>query len=243
MNVPYWEHPKFRPIVDNSLVLWMTSDFGGSAIWEDRSPFRNMGTIYGGARRIPLHPKGVFGSMPSFDGVDDYINCGNKASLNITDAITLEAVVKLEPVVGGLVGRVIMGKRAYSYADPYGLWTDQSIARANFILRNESDVGIGVVIAIDLSGVHYIVGTYNGSVSIIYVDGVERARNTAASGKIKSLPTENVYIDTYYADRMIKGCVIEARIYNRALTPAEIMHNYTHSPIYYMQRGIEPLIV
>jgi len=63
---------------------------GGSRIY-DRSPYGNIGTITGaGWQRLP---GGLW--CLSFDGTDDYVNCGNKSSLDITGAITLETWVKV----------------------------------------------------------------------------------------------------------------------------------------------------
>ena len=40
-------------------------------------------------------PNGPSGLVLQFDGVNDYVNCGNDPSLDITDAITIEAWVKI----------------------------------------------------------------------------------------------------------------------------------------------------
>ncbi|RLI91232.1 MAG: hypothetical protein DRO95_04750, partial [Candidatus Altiarchaeales archaeon] len=76
---------------DDSLVLALNFN-NNSAIGEnsthavDISKYGNDGTIYGAT-----WTDGKFGKALSFDGVDDYVDCGNDSSLDITDAITIEA--------------------------------------------------------------------------------------------------------------------------------------------------------
>lgn len=73
------------PIPSTSLVgLW---HFDGDAL--DSSGNDNDGDVYGATAGVP----GKFGNALSFDGVNDYVDCGNDASLDITTAITIEAWV------------------------------------------------------------------------------------------------------------------------------------------------------
>jgi hypothetical protein len=59
----------------------------------DSTQYGNDGTPHGG---VIQGTAGKIDGADDFDGVDDYIACGNDASLNITDAITIEALVKGE---------------------------------------------------------------------------------------------------------------------------------------------------
>ena len=53
----------------------------------------NDGTIHGATWTT-----GKYGAALEFDGVDDYVDCGNDDSLDITDTITIEAWVKDPPL-------------------------------------------------------------------------------------------------------------------------------------------------
>jgi hypothetical protein len=64
-------------------------DEGKGNIAYDSSGNGNNGTIYG-AQWVP----GKFGSALSFDGVDDYVDCGNNPSVNLPDSFTIEAWIK-----------------------------------------------------------------------------------------------------------------------------------------------------
>jgi len=64
---------------------WRFNEGTGSTA-KDSSPFGNNGTIHGAS-----WVRGKFGYALKFDGTDDYVDCGSDDSLNITDAITIEA--------------------------------------------------------------------------------------------------------------------------------------------------------
>ena len=55
--------------------------------------------IYTGATSIGA---GKYDRAGEFDGIEDYVDCGNDASLNITDAITIEAWVKQIGIPSGI---------------------------------------------------------------------------------------------------------------------------------------------
>jgi hypothetical protein len=63
---------------------------------------------------------------------------------------------------------------------------------------------------------------YDGSNKIIYIDGVEDAR-VASTGSI-NVSTYNLYIgeNSQQTGRYLTGLVDDVRIYNRALSPAEV---------------------
>jgi len=59
--------------------------------------------------QAPPWTSGKYGSALKFDGKDDYVNCGNGASLNITGAITIEAWVN--PLSSSHTGYQIVSKK------------------------------------------------------------------------------------------------------------------------------------
>jgi len=69
---------------------------------------------------------------------------------------------------------------------------------------------------------HFIVATYNGSRTNIYLNGVDYDGNTGLSGGLGTNDV-NVGIGSYFGDTPFwKGSIDEVRIYNRALSEAEI---------------------
>ncbi|MCK4342415.1 MAG: LamG domain-containing protein [Phycisphaerae bacterium] len=74
---------------DDSLVGYWTYDEGGGGTVHDYSGYGNNGTL-SGANWV----SGVLGTALSFDGVDDYVEVADSASLDLTSAFTIEAWVK-----------------------------------------------------------------------------------------------------------------------------------------------------
>ena len=76
----------------------------------------------------------------------------------------------------------------------------------------------------------HVAVTLSGNVGILYVDGVEVGRNTAMTLHPSSLgsTTQNWIGRSQYADPFLAGQVDEFRIYNRALSPAEVQALFTN---------------
>jgi len=71
-------------------VLYVPGLPGGSNKLYDRSPYCHIGTINGATWQRTA--SGIW--FLSYDGIDDYVNFGNAASLDITGEITIESWVK-----------------------------------------------------------------------------------------------------------------------------------------------------
>jgi hypothetical protein len=187
---------------------------------KDLSGNENHGTIYGA-----VAGGGKVGSALSFDGVDDYVDCGN---VNPIIAITVEAWVKSASATG------------YS-----GVW--QIVSKYNAYILGTSSVGGDNVCFIifdtawrygscytvpDPENWHYFVGVYNSSAQEkkIYVDGVLRG-TTNPSGEINS-DTGPLHIGRRECCEgfNFNGIIDEIRIYNRSLSEAEIRARYGLGP-------------
>ena len=74
---------------------------------------------------------------------------------------------------------------------------------------------------------NHIVCTYNGSIKIIYVNGVQIA-SVAASGTLASGQT-NQYVGKFGSagnNYPFSGKIAISKVYNRALSASEILNNY-----------------
>jgi hypothetical protein len=65
---------------------------------KDKSGNGNDGTIFGAT-----WAQGKRGSALSYDGTDDYVNCGNNSNLNISGAFTAEAWIKTTDSSAGVI--------------------------------------------------------------------------------------------------------------------------------------------
>lgn len=99
----------------NSIAGMWLFDEGDGEIAKDSSNNVNDGQIFGAT-----WVNGKFGKALKFDGVDDYVDCGDDDSLDLVDNLTLLAWVRHAP---GNVGYVIIrndagdGVRQYGFVD------------------------------------------------------------------------------------------------------------------------------
>jgi len=199
-------------IFDPSLVAYLPLYQLDGGSFASRDAYGHLCTVAGALWR----PDGHY-----FDNTDDYINCANDASYNITDGITLEAWVNLTSLSSapkthlGIIGKL----------DAYYLALQPATGR--IIVRIYNDAEWTAVAAItEINQPKHLAITYNRSTVIIYVDGfdVEDKSQTAAI----NTSTSNLYIGdlTGGTSYNFHGKIPEVRIYSRAFTPQEIQHNY-----------------
>ena len=192
---------------------WRFDEETGSTA-KDSSPYGNDGTIYGATR-----VRGIIGKALSFDGVDDYVEVPDSASLDITDEITIGAWVKINsmPPTATTVIRKGYQEGGSPGSVPYMFYIDNYF---NFYGSNGSQWIFNVKFTPPVGEWFHVVGTFDGSTAIIYKNGVEQNRKTGITEKMFTNDL-NLYIGTMWTD-YFNGIIDEVRIYNRALSPREI---------------------
>jgi len=71
--------------IGKGCVLWLDSRYFTESFWWDISKYRNNGVVHGAKWKTNAF---------YFDGIDDYIDCGNHESLNIGNKFTIAGWVK-----------------------------------------------------------------------------------------------------------------------------------------------------
>lgn len=173
---------------------------------------------------------GKYGNAGSFDGSDDYVNLGTGSSLNAS-TVTVAAWVKPSGSQGGY-DRIV----EKSYSTSYYLGTDSTGTKFKGIFANSSaPYGTLESTTTLTSGTWYHVAiTHDGVTDKLYVNGVLEANqaNTAAlnSSIAVAIGRQPTSASAYWA-----GTIDETRIYNRALSSAEVsqLYNFAPSPIGY----------
>ena len=131
------------------VACWHMNEGTGTTT-KDATQNGNNGTLVNG----PTWVDGKFGKCLSFDGVNDYVNCGNNGSLNPTDAITIVAWVKYNSVSG--CQEIV--RKELSYAFGIG-WTAKKF---RFWIYNGSWVNSGdSITSAEVGKWYYVVGTYD----------------------------------------------------------------------------------
>ena len=202
---------------NRSLVGYWSFDSYNSTHIYDNSTYTNDGEIHG-SRTV----EGKFGKGMEFDGVNDYVDCGNDESLNITDAITIEAWVKTSDITQN---EYFISKDDGGVSRAYSLKTESGKVR--FLLWNST----GTLVSIysnannisNNSWFHIAVVRDTASTMSMYINNVLQT-DTNTISDIKSVATD-FYIgkmDTYH----FNGSIDSVRIYNRALSAEEINASY-----------------
>jgi hypothetical protein len=141
-------------------------------------------------------------------------------SLDITDAITLEAWVYYD----GSNSKGLLGRWSTGSDNNYLLYTSTSLI-GQFYLYTGTTTLVNTT-TLTAGNWYHIVGTYDGSDMRIYLNGSESS-NASKTGSI-STSTDPIEIGRYYQNSSFayKDQIAQPRIYNRALTASEVLRNY-----------------
>ena len=163
------------------------------------------------------------GNALSFDGTDDYVDCGNGSSFQITNSITLEAWINADlwrdnSWEGTIVGTDKDNDGSGGYVLRCGNNGTLSFTFGN----NESWPEVTSSEVMSTGQWYHVACVYDGSMMRIYIDGVlsgENAISTSISASPKSL-----YIGSSpgFSGRNFNGKIDEVRVWNKARSACQI---------------------
>ena len=202
-------------IVQEGLISYWTfdeADIDGDTVkdaWGE-----NHGTIVGDPEVV----KGKVGEALKFDGEDDYVKVPHSEELDFqTDEATVEAWIYPNAIEADK-------HTLYRKADA----TDKFIIRlngSNLELYLQTDAGSNNIAAgnIEANKWQHVSGRYDGSSLEVFIDGIS-VGSVDHSGNLVS-DVADAYIGSRPSDRRYNGIIDEIRLYNRALSEAEIRQN------------------
>lgn len=222
-----------HPLSKGLVGCWLFNEGAGNKAYDisgnkNHGVLENMlpnvqGSRWGGSK---------FGGGVRFDGVDDYVDCGNDSSLNVTDAITIEAWVK----TSSTSSMHFLNKNALGTNAGYNFQIVSEKAKAK--IADGSDI-VEVVSTTNVNddSWHHLVTTadFTTNMMYIYVDSVQEDSEDVSS--IDSMAnTDPLFIGANinnYAN--FNGFIDGVKVYNRALSAEEVKQLY-HDPFCNLSR-------
>ena len=179
----------------------------------DASGHGHTGVISGAA----WTPLGRFGGALAFDGANDWITVGDSSLLDLTTGMTLEAWVFPTTSTGV---RDILIKEGTN-VDIYNLYARNGAGRpeSNVLAGGVNRTAQGS--ALPVNAWTHLAGTHDGVTLRLFVNGIE----VASTGVVGSIPSSSGPVriggNSIWGE-FFQGRIDEVRIYNRALSQAEI---------------------
>jgi hypothetical protein len=170
------------------------------------------------------------GNAAVLDGSNDYLQVTNDASLYGFSAMSVAAWVYLDPIAISQ-GHNIVGK-SNVFSGGYRIGVD-TMGKLNWLIGASGSETLLVSINNLPTGQWvFVTGVYDGSNMNLYINDTLAAPAQAKSGTVQDSGTD-LYFGTYengVGTNLWKGDLDEVRIYNRALSDAEITQLYNESP-------------
>lgn len=206
--VGWWTMDKTKPPLENT--VW-DLDYGNN---NGTAKDDNSSNVDGNTP--PQSTIGMFENALDFDGIDDYVDCGNSSSLDVSgNQITLSAWIYSRDISieGGIIDKGYGVYELIQYANGKILFRlrENNFFTSHFVSENSW---------------YHVVATYDGNKVSLYMNGVE-SYSTSWSDNIPS-SSHPVYIGTEvtFKQNAFNGIIDEPKIYDRALSRTEIESLY-----------------
>ena len=195
---------------------WKLDETVGSTA-ADSSLLGNNGTYQGGVSLAASSPVPGSGALAAvFDGTNGHVPVPNESEYDVTGPISVAAWINVASFTKARQAILTKGNSA---------WRLSRRGRTNFIQFVCSGLNPNQVNGtknVNDGGWHHLVGVYDGSSLTLYVDGVVDG-SVSSSG---SIAMNNYDVEIGGNDQAsgleFHGAIYDARVYSRALCPAEV---------------------
>jgi prepilin-type N-terminal cleavage/methylation domain-containing protein len=206
---------------DTSLVGLWTFDEGSGTVAYDYSGNNATGSWQG-----TLGSQWTTGKVGSgagnFNGSNQFVNIGNSSNIEPANSITVSAWVNpssftpLSAAVSSITNGYILGYFSAAGSPNIYIWNSGT--------SNWSAAGSSITLS--TNAWQYLVGTFDGRYLRIFINGTQTGvTDLGASGNTIGYNSNTTYIGRY-GNNYFPGLIDDVRIYNRALSAAEIQALY-----------------
>ena len=203
------------------LVASYGFDNGTGTTTPDQSGNNNNGTLTNATWAGPT--AGRYGNALSFNGTNAFVNVPHSTSLGFTAGMTLEAWVRPAALGGGY--RTVLIKERPGYYG-WALYSNEDTNRPSSHVYTSSEAGAIGNAQLPANAWSHLAATYDGSVLALYVNGVQAATVLASGPIISATGAFKIGGNAVWAE-WFNGLIDEVRVYNRALSAAEIQGDMT----------------
>ena len=223
-SVPDFNHPLM-----SGLVGWWPLIEGGGNRVSDYSKYGAHATIHmnnltTSSVWAPGNPR--FGGMGlNLDGLNDYVAPPGTSINRPTSEVTLSLWVKFDVIDLAILlinrsgGAEISGPTIFLFGNQFQFWVSTSGAW-DTQLNSDANAVTGVW--------YHVVGTWKSGESRMYVNGVQQVDTEADTGTINYILGRDWRIGADDNSNRLNGQMDDVRIYNRALSHAEVLQIYTN---------------
>ena len=162
---------------------------------------------------------GMVEGAVELDGAGDYINCGNDASLNLTNNFSISLWLKPD------AGSNILCKGNANATAPAGAYSINSDGSSNaiFILRNNTDSAPALVFApITFDQWNHIVATFSNGNMTVYTDGSPANTGTLSTATVNTNADPLAIGAEGDGGGPLTGGIDDVRIYDYVLSQDDI---------------------
>jgi hypothetical protein len=192
------------------------------------------GTLTNSPKWLESSRPGGYGAL-SFDGADDYVNCGTSTTLVPAAAMSCEAWFRADES-GGDFWLLLVSRWGQTTNSFHFSALDGGGGRNPRIFLNLSISGVvnlTSTLGFASGAWTHVLWSYDGSTLAIYLNG-QPAGTLSCSGSILNTATDQVFIGQNVAtDHFFKGLIDQVSIFNRALSATEVKNLYKESLLGY----------
>jgi len=215
-------------IVTSGMILYLDaanskSYSGTGTAWNDLSGNNHNGTLTNG----PIFSSTFKGGF-LFDGINEHVSIPYSSIFNIQN-FTLSAWVRFVTfdTFNALLTNPQTGTIDGGWPSPYTSWMLRINSNTTITVAIGTSTtysGRGFSYTLSTNTIYNIVGTYNGSLAMCYING-SKLGESALSGTI-NYTSKPVVVGTDYGGSFSNCSIYNTSVYNRALSASEIAQNY-----------------